>query len=372
MTPAAGPWKSLAGLAVSVLAVVVAVAVPTPPAASPPAASPSPAGLTRLRDAWPSASTTTVDGVLPGGMSFEPRLVLDVNTIVGLALTADQSVSQLVVWTKNRALRVLQTMRVSDARTVVGVVVSDGEVYWLESGPGAQGQGTTWVWRAGLLAGDPEIISSAVSLPAYFDSQYDLELVDGRLYWAAYLSEGRGEIRSVAVDGGPLQVRSFPQLYGLTAWPWATSSAAGLPGDVDLVNLVTGEHRAVHASVGEFLSCTPTWCRAMTPVKNNTDLIVVLRHPDGSHVVEFNDQSLAPLNKDVAVLDRFEVVESQGNQNLATPTQKLWLHDLSDDKDVLIDENATATVSSRNGFLWWSTGDNEATVWNLLDLRTLT
>jgi hypothetical protein len=364
-------WLSLAGLASSVLAVAVALAVPMPTMTVPPAAAANGAVPTRLRDAWPSASTVTLDAVLSGGMSFEPRLVVDATTVVGLATTADQSVTQLLVWTKDRPVRVLQTMRAPDARTVVAVVVSGGQVYWLESGPDSQGRGTTWVWRAGLFAGAGQLLNSSVSLPAFSDSQYDLELADGWLYWAGYLPQGRGEIRSVSVDGGPVRVRSFERLYGLTAWPWATSSAGGVAGDVDLVNLVTGEHRTVHASADQFLSCTPTWCRVTTPTNNNTDITVVLEHPDGSHVVGFSNHDLAPVNTDVALLDRFELLESQGNAGLATPTHRLWLHDLSRDRDVLVEDSATGTVSSRDGFLWWSTGDNEAIVWHLLDLRTL-
>jgi hypothetical protein len=38
---------------------------------------------------------------------------------------------------------------------------------------------------------------------------------------------------------------------------------------------------------------------------------------------------------------------------------------------VLLEENAAGLVNTRGGFLWWSTGDNEATVWHVLDLRSL-
>jgi hypothetical protein len=353
------------------LAVTAALALPTP-TLRPGAGASSVAGPTRLIDRWPSASPFTVDGTLPGGLSFEPRLVVDADTIVGLAMTADAATLQLVVRFKDKPVRVLETMGVSDARTLVAVAVSKGQLYWLEFGPDSRGQATTYVWRASLFDPGVTLLSSAASVPAFFDSPYDLELVDGRLYWAAYLPQGRGQIRSVPVDGGPLQVRSFETLYGLTAWPWATSSAAGAPGDVDLVNLVTGEHRTARASANQFLSCTPIWCRVTTPVNNNTDATVVLQHPDGSDVVGYADQSLAPANSDVALLDRFEVVESKGNPNLATPTVTLWMHDLRDGKNILLDDNVGGLVGSRDGFLWWSTGDNEATVWHVLDLRPLT
>src|SRR5262249_28347531 len=142
-------------------------------------------------------------------------------------------------------------------------------------------------------------------------------IVDGRLYWAAYLPRGRGEIRSIPVGGGPVQVRTLDTLYGLTAWPWATSSVSGRPGDVDLLNLVTGEHRTVRAQANQFLSCTPTWCRVTTHANDTTT--VGLRQTDGTNVA---DLRLAPANANVALLDRFEIVESKGDP------VSLWLHDL--------------------------------------------
>jgi hypothetical protein len=344
-------WWPRAALAVALLAVAAALTLPihTPTK-----------GPTRLSDRWPSATVTAVDGTLDGTDTFEPRLVVDKDTIVGLAISADESATRLVVRPAHGPVRVLASMRTLDARAVVAVTVAEGNAYWLESGPDSHGQTTTSVWRAGLREGSATLLSLAVSVPAYFDSQYDLQVVDGRLYWAAYLPQGRGEIRSIPIDGGPLTIRAFDRLYGLTAWPWATDSAGGQPGNVDLLNLVTGEHRTVTAEANQFLSCTPTWCRVTTHTPTVT---VALRKLDGTKVA---DLSHPPANANVALLNRFEVVESTGNP------VTLWLYDLRDSSDVLLEENAAGLVNTRDGFLWWSTGDNEATVWHVLDLRSLT
>ncbi len=360
-----------APLVASVLAVVAALVLPT--TAPRPAVGPRATGPARLSNVWPSARTFTIDASLPGGVGFEPMVVVDATTTVGVATSADHSIARLVVRIRDAPLRVLQVVRSSDVMTVAAVVVEGDQVFWLESGPDAEGRGTTSVWRSGLRDGRTRLLNTAVSDLAYFDSQYDLELVDGRLYWAAYVSHGRGEIWSISIDGGSLTVRSFGRLYGLTTWPWITSSAGdGNAGDVDMINLRTGEHRTVKGTADQYLNCTPAWCRVTTLVNQNTDIQVTLEHPDGTHVVGFAHHSLSPVNTDVALLDRFEVVESAAGSNPVDQTQLIWLHDLTNGRDVLLDQSATGQIGSRNGFLWWSTGDNEATVWHVLDLRQLT
>jgi hypothetical protein len=357
---------------VALLAAAAALALPTPPAA-PAVPAPGVNGPARLRDVWPSARTFSFDAWMPGGVGFTPMLVVDPTTVVGVALAADLSFKRLVVRTGDAQLRVLQELRTAEVTDVAAVAVSGDQLFWLDLGSDGQDRRTTTVWRSGLRSGQPRLISTAVSDLMFLDSQYDLELAGGRLYWAAFVSGGRGEIRSVSVDGGPVTVRSFDRVYGLTTWPWATSpTGGGQAGDVDLLNLVTGEHRTVRGSGEQYLSCTPAWCRVTTLTNQKTDAEVTLEYPDGSHVVRFADPSLSPVNTDVALLDRFEVAESLGNPNTAIPTQKIWLHDLTNGRDILLDESTTAYIGSRDGFLWWSTGDNEATVWQFLDLRQLT
>jgi len=65
------------------------------------------------------------------------------------------------------------------------------------------------------------------------------------------------------------------------------------------------------------------------------------------------------------------VLASVASANAAGYAQRLWLHDLTTDRVVILDETANASVGSRGAYLWWSTGDNEALVWHVLDLREL-
>ena len=362
-------WRALVPLAASIVAVGAALAVPAPPPSAPRGST----GPTRLLDVWPSARPLTIDASLPGGLTFEPRLVLDTATTVGLTTTAGRSVTRLVVRGADGGLRVLQALPDSGQFTIAAVVVSGDSVFWLESGVDIQGRVTTTVWRAGLHSGTPQRLSTARSDPVSFDSQYDLELVDGRLYWAAYADRGHGEIRSIPVDGGSVQVRSLDRVYGLTVWPWVTSSVGGgVAGNVDMFSLVTGEHRTVPGRTNQYLNCTPTWCRVTTIAAQNTSLSVTWEHPDGTNVVALANHTLSPVNTNVALLNRFEVVESAAEAAAASPGHRILLHDLATGRDVFLGDSATGFIGSRDGFLWWSTGDNETTVWHVLDLHQLT
>ena len=207
----------LAALAAS----TAALSLPMPQASAPTTAA-VPAGPSRLHDAWPAARTVTITGSVAGGLGFEPLFVVDDTTIVGLARTLDQTVARLVVRTENQALRVLRVLPASGLMSVAAVLVSGDDVFWLEFGANAGGIGTTSVWRAGLRNGAARRLSNEVGDLVYFDSQYDLELVGGRLYWAVFTSQARSEIHSMPANGGRIEVRRFDRVYALTTWPWAT------------------------------------------------------------------------------------------------------------------------------------------------------
>jgi hypothetical protein len=79
---------------------------------------------------------------------------------------------------------------------------------------------------------------------------------------------------------------------------------------------------------------------------------------------------LTPINNDVALLDRFELLADAASGDGGNG-KNLWLLDLKTGRQVLLDNAAPATTGSRGPFLWWSTGDNETMVWHILDLRQL-
>ncbi len=361
-------WSRAASLALAISAVLVALALPSP---SHPTAPTVNVGPLRLGQAWPDVKTVTFSALLPDGSDFEPLLIVDAATWVGIAVstTAAGAVkNQLVVRTAN-SVRVVRTYAGQIIPTVVGAYVVAGQLYWLETELDFAGRGSTSVWQSALSGGPVREIAHDHSSALFFDSDFDLVLHAGRLYWAATAPANSSEIRSVPLSGGPETIRSFDRLYALTTWPWATSSADAQPGPVQLVNVDTGETRSVGALPSETLNCTPLWCRITRLTDDATNLTYAVEHPDGSARRRLS-ASMTPLNNDVGLLGRFEVtaspVSAKGSLNV-----RLWLHDLTTNQDVLLADVATGNLDSRRGYLWWSTGDNEVRVWHLVDLHQL-
>jgi hypothetical protein len=105
-------------------------------------------------------------------------------------------------------------------------------------------------------------------------------------------------------------------------------------------------------------------------INRGQEITVDLQRTDGSQRRRVGSQALMPLNPDVALVDRFEVLAGPSPDG-SPATQRLWLHDLTTRRSALLADSVTATIGSRAGYLWWSTGDNEAAVWHVLDLRQL-
>jgi hypothetical protein len=177
----------------------------------------------------------------------------------------------------------------------------------------------------------------------------------------------RSEIRSVSVQGGHIRARPLDRLFGLTAWPWATTSTSGEPGEAYLVNLSTGEQRVAPAGPEEFLACSPAWCRVTTLVDDGQDVEYAIRRWDGS---DERPLTGAPISSDVALLDRFDLLGSTADDGPRS-YQRLSLYDIANNRTVVVADATTGTVGTRGGFLWWSTGDNETRQWRVLDLRQL-
>ena len=368
---AARNWRGPASLVAGLLAVGVALALPAPQQA----AAPATAGPARFGEVWPSAKVVTIASQLPDGSAFQPLLLLDAATAVGIATSPDLATSRLVIRSGNGAIRTLRPLQGQQGSTVAALTAVADQLYWLELADGGDGKRTTTLWRAGLsgvsAAASATLLATDSSDLLYYDSAYDLQVVDGTLHWAAASAEGGGELRSVPIAGGVVNVRKLDRLFALTAWPWVTSSGGSKPGDVELLNLTSGERRTVPAGASEILTCTPVWCRVTTLVNQGQSLKFEVEHLDGRDRRAIGNTSLTPLNTDVALLDRFEVLASTSSSNASGYAQKLWLQDLKAGRAVLLDDSVTATVSSRGSFLWWSTGNNETVSWHILDLRQL-
>jgi hypothetical protein len=110
------------------------------------------------------------------------------------------------------------------------------------------------------------------------------------------------------------------------------------------------------------MACSPAWCRALIVGTTAASTIIELVKPDGSQRRRTASGSVAASTVDIALLDRYEIYSYSGG--------KLVLFDLETGKPAVIGRGVTQ-VSSRGPMLWWTTGDNEATAWHVLDLREL-
>lgn len=364
-------WPRLVPVLAALAALAWAVTVPAP-SAPPPA--PAPQGPSRLTDAWPSATVTTFAAEMAGGYTFRPLLMVSGTLSFGLATGPDFARSQLVLRSADDRVRVLRTYVGRERPSVVGEAIAGRDLFWLETGPSASGQRETVLWRAAVDGGDAVVLARDASDVLYYDTTYDLQVVDGQVVWAAAgaandNTEQSGEIHAVPVGGGTVSVRSLDRLYALTAWPWVTTPTSTAHTSAELLNLVTGERRVAQAGPNEILSCSPTWCRVTTLINRGQSLTVDMQHFDGSARRRVGGATLMPINSDVALVDRFEVLGSVGAA--AATSQQLWLHDLTNERLVLLAESTDAAIGSRGTFLWWSTGNNEATTWHVVDLSDL-
>jgi hypothetical protein len=170
------------------------------------------------------------------------------------------------------------------------------------------------------------------------------------------------------LTGGRVQVRDVPGEWALSAWPWLTDDDGNQSVTTRMLNLNTGRQVTVTASGPELLTCSPVWCRAM--VMNNTGLDHIdLVHPDGTARRRIAGGGAKEAVTDVAVLNRFEILSEPGPQSDLTGTAGLLVYDISTGNTVDLSADAES-VFTRNGMIWWSTGDEETTLWHSLDLRT--
>ena len=374
-------------LVVALAAVGVALAMPSPQPARPPT-TPQPL---RLAGVWPDAKPVTIPGTLSTGASYQPSVVVDPTTSIGLANGSDATTTRLVIRT-GETVRTLREMNNERGEALAAVTVVGRQIFWAETADTAEtantadtadtadtaepaetpdngtgtGTGQTILWRADLDGGALRRLGTDPGLIYSRDSAYDLQVVDGSVYWVATDGQ-RGDVRSVPVEGGRVRVRALDRAYGLTAWPWATTSTNGDPGDVELLNLTSGERRQAPAGPDEFLSCGPDWCRVTTLIDDGQNIAYGIRRYDGSDERELTD---TPMNVDVALLNRFELLASEPSDSVR-PYQRLSLYDLTTGRSVVVADALTGPVGDHGDYLWWSTGDNETLQWHAIDLRQL-
>jgi hypothetical protein len=361
-------WRLRAAALIAAGAAGTLVVLPSPRTPT----RPTPAGPASLAQVWPDARTIDVPAALPDGRTFEPSLVLDEHTVVGMTTDAAGNATSLVALSTADATypRALQAFDATDGGSVDAVTEAAGQIYWMAGTTDTTGNRHTTLRRADRAGGVVRTLTTNTGEPAYYGSQYDLQVAGGGVYWTA---TGPGdppttELRTISIDGGPVTVRPLDGTYQLTAWPWLTSLILPEQPTI-LLNASTGQRDIITPKPGEQLTCGPTWCRAVTFGSHSDSLVVTLRRRDDSAATRVNADGEDAITVDIAVLDRFELLSAPLAVQQASTSQKLSIYDLKTDQHIPI--AVTTGLGTHGSWLWWSTGDNETRTWHLLNLATL-
>jgi hypothetical protein len=360
------------GAALAVIGLLLGLPAPKRPASALGTPSPSaPAGPT-LKSVWPNAKPFPIQGIFADGSAYTPVVVLDPTASIGVTASADGQHTDLVVVPATGAPRVLASQSVTEGGSFDGISFTAEHLYWMHTLSDSEGRAHVTLWTAPRSGGPARPLSTDVGAPVFYGSQYDVQPVGDRLYWAAARAghPDQTELRSIPLTGGPVTVKVIAGAWAMSKWPWVVTAPSASDQPTRLHDLTTGQVITVNAPANKQVACSPTWCRMIpdnAAQATETDLIRL----DGSDLRVIGDASAAAIASDVAMEDRFEVLMSIVNSSGRVAVSKLTLYDILTKRSVLVDPAAT-NAGARGGFLWWSTGDNETLAWHGLDLRTLT
>jgi hypothetical protein len=348
------------GLGAALVASGVLVVVPPAPPHRPPVA-PVAAAV-----AWPTAQRGTIAADLPDGTAYEPEVFIDARTSIGTAPSRDGRWLRLVLRHADASIREIRRLPLGANPSIQPVTVAGDVLAWAEASKTEPLQ----LWVCNLRDGRPARRLTADTGDArFYHSQYDLVVAAGRLHWVAAGPGDVTEVRSVALGGGAVQVRTEPGSWKFSAWPWLVNGVTAAVGATALRNLVTGRDIAVPSTRKGATDCGPTWCRVAELTADGSTRIDLM-HPDGSAREHIGGSTAETEIVDVAPLDRFEVLgQFDGNSEL-TGNVQLVVFEIATRRTVEVSPDAGSIVY-RNGVLWWSTGNRETFVRHALDLRTV-
>lgn len=346
----------MAGLAVALAAGGALIWAPAPAEPAPPPT---------VGQAWPGVQKGTLPARLADGTTYDPALVLDLQTSVGAAPTADRKHRQLVIRGPGEAVRELRRLPVAGNPSFLSPTVSGTDLVWVESTQAGQ-----QLWAADLRTRRPaRLLTADVGDARFYQTQYDLVVSPGRVNWVAAAPGAGTQIRSVALTGGPVETRTEPGNWALTAWPWMVDGLADISGAGRLRNLVTGEERAMPRTRLSETACTPVWCRVVSLDDDGYPKIEVVR-TDGTDRRLVARETARTVITDVAVLGRFEIFAKVTAASELSGRDELLVYDITTNRVIQVSREA-AEVWYRNGVLGWSTGNAQSSLRHVLDLRSV-
>ena len=371
MTRSVRTWFGV-GAGLAVIGLLLGLPAPKRPAAGVrPAATASVPGGPTLASVWPKARPFPIQALFPDGSAYTPVVVLGPDSSIGVTASADGQRTDLVEVPASGAPRLLQSQLVTDGGSFDGLSFTADRLYWMHTLSDTTGKAHVTLWTAARSGGPSRQLSADVGAPVFYGSQYDVQPVGDRLYWAAARPghPDQTELRSIPLTGGTVSVRVIPGAWAMSTWPWLVTAPSASDQPTRLQNLGTGQLVTVRVPANKQVTCSPTWCRMIpnnSAQATETDLVRL----DGTDQRVIGDANAAAIASDVALLDRYEVLMTIVNTSGRVAVSKLTLYDIARRRAVLVDPAAT-NAGARGGFLWWSTGDNETLAWHAVDLRTL-
>jgi hypothetical protein len=314
--------------------------------------------------AWPKAGRAVLAADLPDGTAYEPGFFVDAGTSVGSAPTRDGKALRLVLRRADGSVREIRRVPQTLFPSFSAITAAGGALVWVEQTNRGPGQ----LWTAGLREGAARRLTADVGQIAYNQSDDDLVVAGGRVYWTAAGVAGVTDVRSVPVAGGAVTTRAEAGDWKLSTWPWLVNGVTDATGATELRNLVTGQDKNVTSTVRGIARCGPDWCRVARLEADGT--AIDLMRPDGSGRRRIGDTTMATVLSDPAPLDRFEVMGRIGTNTELTNHVQLVAYEIATRRLVVISPDAF-DVDYRGGVLWWSTGNADAFVRHALDLRTV-
>lgn len=303
--------------------------------------------------------------MLADGASYSPAFFIDSQISAGTAVDSGGKTVRLVLRAADGTVRVLRRLSASVGPKFAAFARLGNQLVWAE----AEGTAQTTLWRADLSGGTPRRITDDTGWVTFAGSDYDIVAHADRLFWTATApgDQPATEVRSVNIDGGPVEVRTEPGEWMLSRWPWLVNPSSSR---AQLRSLDTARVIDVDAGGDRLGQCGPTWCRVYV-LSGDGPATTELMRPDGSERLRIADDGATASIVDVAPLDRFEVLSKDSSTlGAAIGGQELLVYDLNTRRPILIAEAATS-VSYRAGLLWWSTSALGLLSWHTLDLRTV-
>jgi hypothetical protein len=325
-----------------------------------------------LTEAYPHARITDVHGYVEDGWSYLPQLFVDPQTSIGPSMSGRSGQTRLIVARNGMTQRVLRNLDAAQAPQFTGLAAAGDQIVWMEQTAGPDGQGDAAIWVADWRTGAARVLTHDTGEFVFFNSEDDLLILDGRVYWIATApgATARSEVRSIPLAGGIVTTHTVDGAWDLIGGTWLTNAEIGGAARTELLDWRTGARVEVPTEGGELVSCAIRWCRAVALGGTGSSIRIDVLRTDGSHRSQAAAGPVTAVLVDVALSGRWELYGRSAGDDSSTTTVQLLLYDI-DTKRLVVVAGGADQITGRNGYVWWATGSGDYVTWHVLDLDSL-